>query len=159
MAGQDAIIESGASLVPKKASRSKKDEPEAEMNPAKVLLEVLEHATPAEMGQIKKYLGKSDETPAKRRRRQLQTNAQIRQSVISNGDVSHPDPNYLPDAPEKVAMKGQVAIDAWHEAWLNNKSMSDRDVAALDHKAEEAQSFQADMERRIDAGEFQATGI
>jgi hypothetical protein len=50
MAEQDAVIDPGALLVTKKASRSKKNELEAEMNPAKVLLEVLEHATSAEMG-------------------------------------------------------------------------------------------------------------
>ena len=161
MAEQDTVVDPGAPLEPKKSGKGKKSAPGVEMDSAEVLLQVLEKATPEQRDRVSKYLGKSDDSLSKsrRRRRQQQSNAQIRQSVMSNGDVSHPDPNYLPDPPEKVSMKGQAAIDAWHEAWLNNKSMSDRDVAGLDQRAEEAQTFQAEMERRIDAGEFQATGI
>lgn len=154
-----AEVKDGDPLEPQKG-RAKKAEPAKPLDPVEAFLEVLERATPGQRSRIAQKMGISESALAKKRKRkQRVTNDQIRQFVMANGDVIHSDPDFLPIPPEAVSSKGQAAIDAYHEKWLDGKTLGERGVSDLDHLADEAKGFQAEMERRIDAGEFEPTGV
>jgi len=139
----------------------KKTPTKSEGDSVEALLAVLEKASPNQMQRIAKRLGTSKKSlEAKRQRyRQQMSTQQVRQFVQANGDIVRSDPDFLPDPPEDVAEKGQAAIDEFHEKWLDGVGMSRRQRDDLNTLADEAMTHTADMERRIDAGEFTKAGV
>ena len=140
---------------------AKQSSNKTESDSVEALLAVLDKASPDQMVRIAKRLGTSKKSlEAKRQRyRQQMSTQQVRQFVQANGDIVRSDHNYLPDPPEDVAEKGREAVDEWHEKWLDGIGMSRRQRADLDTLADEAMTHTADMEKRIDAGEFAKAGV
>ena len=142
-------------------TKTTEEQPKQSTDAVKAFISLLDQASPEQKSDIAKKLGTSKlSLEAKRKRyKQQMNNAAARQFVMANGDMIRSDPDYLPDPPEDVAEKGQAAVDEWHEKWLDGAGMSRRARADLDVLADEAMTHTADMERRIDAGEFAEAGI
>lgn len=133
---------------------------EQDADPAGAFLNILNRATPQQLEMIKSKMGVTDNSIKLRRDRKRKiNNERARQLVMTDGEVIHNDPNWRPIPPEAVVQKGQLAQDIWYQKWEEGLNMSSRELADAEAMADEAEAHTAEMERRVDAGEFSETNL
>ena len=83
----------------------------------------LASATPEQKKEFVEAVGLSPSIGKPTTRRKRITNEEIKNMALATGGAAHPD-DFLPIPPEHVTEKGQRAIDAWHQQWLDGKTVN-----------------------------------